>query len=104
MCRKTGSGALGLLLGSARVQTALQPYLNLTNNPCKENDQNQLSNLLKVCTASGSMGESRFELRSDSRVHPGGGHGNPLQCSCLENPMDRGAWWATVHRVPQSWP
>ena len=33
---------------------------------------------------------------------PGGGHGNPLQYSCLENPMDRGAWWATVHRVAQS--
>ena len=32
----------------------------------------------------------------------GGGHSNPLQCSCLENPMDRGAWWATVHRVSQS--
>ena len=30
---------------------------------------------------------------------PGGGHGNPLQYSCLENPMDRGAWWTTVHRV-----
>ena len=30
---------------------------------------------------------------------PGGGHGNPLQYSCLENPMDRGAWWATVHSV-----
>ena len=30
---------------------------------------------------------------------PGGGHGNPLQYSCLENPMDRGAWWAMVHRV-----
>ena len=29
----------------------------------------------------------------------GGGHGNPLQYSCLENPMDRGAWWATVHGV-----
>ena len=28
---------------------------------------------------------------------PGGKHGNPLQHSCLENPMDRGAWWATVH-------
>ena len=27
---------------------------------------------------------------------PGGGHGNPLQYSCLENPMDRGAWWDTV--------
>ena len=34
---------------------------------------------------------------------PGGGHGNPLQCSFLENPMNRGAWWATVHRVTQSW-
>ena len=34
---------------------------------------------------------------------PGEGHGNPLQYSCLENPMDRGAWWATVHRVAKSW-
>ena len=34
---------------------------------------------------------------------PGGGHVSPLQYSCLENPMDRGAWQATVHRVAQSW-
>ena len=34
---------------------------------------------------------------------PGGGHGNPLQYSCLENPTDRGAWWATVHGVAKSW-
>ena len=33
---------------------------------------------------------------------PGGGHSNPLQYSCLENPMDRGAWQATVHRVAKS--
>ena len=33
---------------------------------------------------------------------PGGGHGNPLQYSCLGNPMDRGAWQATVHRVTNS--
>ena len=33
---------------------------------------------------------------------PRGGHGNPLQYSCLENPMDRGTWWAIVHRVAQS--
>ena len=33
---------------------------------------------------------------------PGEGHGNPLQYSCWENPMDRGAWQATVHRVAQS--
>jgi len=30
---------------------------------------------------------------------PGEGNGNPLQYSCLENPMDRGAWWATVHGI-----
>ena len=34
---------------------------------------------------------------------PGGGHGNPLQYSCLENPMNRGAWRATVHGVSKSW-
>ena len=33
---------------------------------------------------------------------PGGGHGNPLQYSCLENPMDRGAWQDTVHGVEKS--
>ena len=33
---------------------------------------------------------------------PGEGHGNPLQYSCLENPMDRGAWQATFHRVAES--
>ena len=33
---------------------------------------------------------------------PGGGHGNPLQYSCLENLMDRGAWRATVHGVAKS--
>ena len=34
---------------------------------------------------------------------PGEGNGNPLQYSCLGNPMDRGAWWATVHGVTKSW-
>ena len=32
----------------------------------------------------------------------GEGNGNPLQCSCLENPRDRGAWWAAIYGVPQS--
>jgi len=35
--------------------------------------------------------------------YPGEGNGNPLKYSCLENPMDRGAWWATVHRVIKGW-
>ena len=34
---------------------------------------------------------------------PGGEHGNLLQYSCLENPEDRGGWWATVHRIAKSW-
>ena len=41
-------------------------------------------------------------LTHGSGRSPGGGHGNPLQYSCLENPMDRGAWRATVHRFPKS--
>ena len=43
-----------------------------------------------------------FTITMVSSILPGGVHGNPLQYSCLENPMDRGAWWATVHRVTQS--
>ena len=40
---------------------------------------------------------------SGSGRSPGEGNGNPLQYSCLENPMDGGAWWATVHGVAKSW-
>ena len=43
-------------------------------------------------------------LISGSGRSPGEGNGYPLQYSCLENPMDRGAWWATVHGVAKSQP
>ena len=36
-------------------------------------------------------------------ISSGGGHGSPLQYSCLESPLDRGTWPATVHRVAKSW-
>ena len=39
----------------------------------------------------------------DAGRSPGGGHDNPLQYSCLEDPMDRGAWWAIVHGVAKNW-
>ena len=39
----------------------------------------------------------------ESGKSPAVGNGNPLQSSCLENSMDRGAWWATVHGLEQSW-
>ena len=50
-----------------------------------------------------NAGDARdMGLLPGSGRSPGGGHGNPLQYSCLENPMDRRAWGATVHRVTQS--
>ena len=42
-------------------------------------------------------------LLPGSARSPGGGNGNPLQYSCLRNPMDRGVWWAKEHGVPKSW-
>ena len=44
---------------------------------------------------------SEFDLPG-SRRYPGEGNGNPLQYSCLGNPLDTGAWWATVHGVAKS--
>ena len=41
-------------------------------------------------------------LITGSKRSPGGGNGNSLQYSCLENPMERGAWWATVYGVTKS--
>ena len=49
-----------------------------------------------------SAGDRDLGLIPGSGRPPGGGHGNPCQGSCLENPMGRGPWWATVHRVEES--
>ena len=51
-----------------------------------------------------AMQETQADTGSIPRLgrSPGGGHGNPLQYSSLENPIDTGAWWATVHRVVKS--
>ena len=50
-----------------------------------------------------SAGDLRDEgLISESGRSPGGGNGNPLQHSCLENPMGRRAWWSTVHEAAKS--
>ena len=49
----------------------------------------------------GDTGDTGFIPRSGRS--PGEGKGNPLQYSCLGNPMDRGAWWATVQGVTKRW-
>ena len=56
-----------------------------------------VKNLLANAGATGDLGSIPGLERS-----PGGGNGNPLQYSCLEKPMDRGAWQATVHGVAKS--
>ena len=59
-----------------------------------------LSGKESTCKA-GAAGDTGLSLGSERSL--GGGRGNILQYCCLENPMDRGAWWATVHRVTKNW-
>ena len=67
-----------------------------------------LAHIVKQGFPDGSVGkESPCSARDKgstprSRRSPGGGHGNPLQDSCLKNPMDGGAWQATVHGVAKN--
>ena len=61
-----------------------QVTLVVKNSPANEGDKRDVGSIL-------GLGRT-----------PGGGNGNQLQYSCLENPMDRGAWWATVLRVTKS--
>ena len=59
--------------------------------------------VLVVKNPPANAGDLREEgLIPGSGRFPGGGNGNPLQYPCLENPMNRGAWWATVHGVAES--
>ena len=60
------------------------------------------------CVLGGSDGKESACYAGDTNliprlgISPGEGSGNPLQYSCLENPMDTGAWWATVHGIAES--
>ena len=65
-------------------ENAFQVLLEVKNPPANAGDTRDMASVL-------GLGRS-----------PGGGHGNPLQYSCLENPLDRGAWCATVHTVARS--
>ena len=57
-----------------------------------------VKNLPAKTRDAGDLGSTPGSGRS-----PGEGNGSPLQYSCLENPVNRGAWWATVHRISKSW-
>ena len=67
-----------------------------------------VSNAVEISRSSSGKDSASHSRRHSgsipgSKRSPGGGNGNPLQYSCLENPMDRGAWRATVHGVVKSW-
>ena len=63
------------------------------------NGASPVGSVVKSPTVQGLQGMRVPSLSEDS---PGGGHGNPLQRACLENPMDRGALRTTVHRIMKS--
>ena len=63
-------------------------------------EASQMAIMVKNSPASGDIGD--MGVIPGSGRSPGGGRDNPLQYPCLENPMDRGAWWATVLRVAKS--
>ena len=75
------------------------PYLFPPNNL---GGASQVALLVKTLPASAGDVTDMVSIPGLGRS-PRQGNGNPLQYSCLENPMDRGAWWATVHGVTKSW-
>ena len=62
----------------------------------------QVALVVKILSASVGDIRNRGLIRGSERS-PGGGDGNLLQYSCLENSMDRRTWWATVHGAAESW-
>ena len=82
-------------------------WLNFTTGKVKFLLQNKLLGFLAslvVQTVKNLPAPGETRVRSLGQEDPPGGeHGNPLQYSCLEDSMDRGAWQATVHAVTKSW-
>ena len=95
-CSSPGSSVHGDSLGkNTGVGYHTQYVLNLK---VLSTGASQVAQVVKNLPAhAGAAGETG--LIPGSGRSPGGGNGNSLQYSCLENPMDRGAWWATVHGV-----
>ena len=81
------------------VQTQSQKVREKSQSLWKKDCTNLLRSLLQ---GQGSSQEKDMYLTFLRDVQ-GEGNGTPLQCSCLENPMDGGAWWAAVHGVAKSW-
>ena len=99
--------------GRVQAQQLRHTIPDQGSNPCipRQADSSPLSHQgspKNRCLHSGPRGKASACSAGDlgsipgSGRSPGEGNGNPLQSSCLENPMDRGAWWATAYRVSKS--
>ena len=88
--------------GIAKSQKWLSNWIDWTESPNRsETWASQVALVVKNLLANAGNIRDLGSIPGSGRS-PGGGHGNPLQYSCLENLMDRGAWQATVHKVAQS--
>ena len=89
-------------VGKESASNAEDPWFNfwIWKIPCRR-DRLPTPVLLDFCCSSADK-ESASNMEDLGSI-PGEGNGTPLQYSCLENPMDRGAWWAAVHGVARSW-
>ena len=63
----------------------------------------RFSSFQAICKASSDSHFAFLHLFFGGMICIGEGNGNPLHCSCLENPRDGGAWWAAIYGVAQSW-
>ena len=103
-----GCEACGILAPQPGVEPAplaLEGEI-LTSGPVEKSLQLMFLSVIK-CPGGSDGNESACNAGDSGSVpglcrSPGEGNGNPLQYSCLENPMDRGAWWAMVHGVAKS--
>ena len=84
--------------------TCHPPSLTRTPSLSQKPDQAELLSLSNPPSGSlvAQMIKNLPAIEETQVRSPGGGNGNPLQCSCPENPLDRGDWWATVHSVAKS--
>ena len=73
----------------------------LRRKQCQQLENNKFAFVME--TPVGSDGKESAYNAGNVSSNPGEGNGNPLQYFCLGNPMDRGAWWDTDHRVTKSW-
>ena len=89
-------------VGKESASNAGDPWFNfwIWKIPCRRDRLPTPVLLDFYCISAGKESASNME---DLGSIPGEGSGTPLQYSCLENPMDGGAWWAAVHGVARSW-